>query len=199
MTEAIETMHNRIVVGVDLAETGDHALREAVRLAQFMPFSELHVSHVIKADPAMHDATRLKQMADELEDRIGELRAHLARVCASPWDGQRFSHMATLHVRIGDPAEALVQVAVDVEADMIVVGTNGRTGIERLILGSVAEKLIRIAPLPVVVAHPRALQALPKSERPEPRKPGDDFRSTSLTDRIHLEFVSRNSHISGLI
>jgi nucleotide-binding universal stress UspA family protein len=199
MSEAADTMHNRIVVGVDLSETGDHALREALRLAQFMPFSELHVAYVIKADPRMHNATRLKHMADELGHRIEELRAHLAQICASPWGGDQFSQAAVLHVRIGDPAAALIQVAVDVEADMLVVGTRGRTGIEKLILGSVAEELIRIAPLPVVVAHPRNVKALPKSDHPEPRKPGDDFRAPSLSDRVHLEFVARNSHISGLI
>jgi hypothetical protein len=50
-----------------------------------------------------------------------------------------------------------------------------------------------------LVARPNDTLALRKSERPEPRQPGDDAPRTALTDRVHVQLVSRNSHISGLI
>jgi nucleotide-binding universal stress UspA family protein len=198
MTEQPASGH-RIVVGVDLVETGDHALREALRLARFLPNSELHVTHVIWTESGMHDATRLAQMADELPKRIEDLRAHLMTACAAPWVTESWSQAAVLHVRLGSPAQALVQVAVDVDADMIVVGMHDRAGLERLMLGSVAQELTRIAPLPVVVARPKELLGRRKTERPEPRQPGDDVPRAVRSDRLHLEFVARNSHISGLI
>jgi nucleotide-binding universal stress UspA family protein len=199
MADARAATVNRIVVGVDLSETGDHALREALRLAQYLPNSELHVTYVIRSDAGMHDARRLKEMADEVPERMEDLREHLEKACAAPWVGNSFTQAAVAHVRIGSPAEALVQVAVDVDAEMIVVGTHGRAGLEKLMLGSVAQELTRIAPLPVVVARPKDLRALKKSQRPEPRQPGDDVPRAAQTDRIHLEFVARNSHISGLL
>src|SRR4029078_2193675 len=77
--------NHRIVVGVDLAETGDHALREALRLARYLPNSELHVTYVIWTEPKLNDATRISQMADELPARIEDLRTHLKAACAAPW------------------------------------------------------------------------------------------------------------------
>lgn len=54
----------------------------------------------------------------------------------------------------GDAAERTLQAAHDVEADLIVVATHGRTGIRRLVLGSVAERILRRAAVPVVVVRP---------------------------------------------
>jgi nucleotide-binding universal stress UspA family protein len=51
----------------------------------------------------------------------------------------------------GSPAEAIVQVAADEGADLIVMGTHGRTGLRRLLMGSVAEAVIRTAPCPVLI------------------------------------------------
>lgn len=193
------TIKNRIVVGVDLAETGDHALREGLRFAQYLPNSELHVTYVIPTESGLHDAKRIEQMAEELPRRVEDLRAHLEKACAAPWVGEARTQAAVLHVRIGTPAQALVQVAIDVDAEMIVVGTHGRAGLEKLMLGSVAQELTRIAPLPVVVARPKDLLALKKTGRPEPRQPGDDIPRAVQTDRFHLEFIPRTSHISGLV
>jgi nucleotide-binding universal stress UspA family protein len=62
----------------------------------------------------------------------------------------------------GDPATEIVRVAQEVEADVIVMGTHGRTGLERLFLGSVAEHVVRSAPCPVLTVKamlPRAVQS----------------------------------------
>ena len=50
----------------------------------------------------------------------------------------------------GDPATAIVQLADDVHAEMIVIGTHGRTGLTRFVMGSVAEAVVRRAPCPVM-------------------------------------------------
>lgn len=199
MGETRASIKNSIVVGVDLSETGDDALREALRLARYLPNSELHATYVIKTEAGLHDARRIAEMNDELPRRIEDLRAHLEKACAAPWVTESRSQAAVLHVRIGSPAQALVQVAIDVDAEMIVVGTHGLGGIDKLILGSVAQELTRIAPLPVVVARPKDLFMRRKSARPEPRQPGDDVPRAAHTERIHLEFVARNTHISGLV
>jgi nucleotide-binding universal stress UspA family protein len=57
-------------------------------------------------------------------------------------------------VRFGDAGDAIAQLASDIEADLVVVGTHGHRGLERLLLGSVAENVVRLAPCPVLVVRP---------------------------------------------
>lgn len=54
-------------------------------------------------------------------------------------------------VELGSPAERIVAVAEEVDADHIVVGSHGRSGVSRLLLGSVAERVVRTSPVPVTV------------------------------------------------
>lgn len=56
----------------------------------------------------------------------------------------------------GDPAEQLLNTARGLEADLIVMGTHGRKGLNRLVLGSVAERVVRESPVPVLTAHAKA-------------------------------------------
>src|SRR5439155_18076193 len=64
--------------------------------------------------------------------------------------------VAAPEVRVSpDAAEAIVEYAKDVHADIIVVGTHGRSGVSRLLMGSVAEHVVRTAPCPVLVVRPR--------------------------------------------
>ena len=56
----------------------------------------------------------------------------------------------------GDPAEQVLNAARGLEADLIVMGTHGRKGISRLMLGSVAERVVRESPTPVLTAHSKA-------------------------------------------
>jgi nucleotide-binding universal stress UspA family protein len=199
MSKGPENTKHRIVVGADLSETGDHALREAVRLAKHLPDSELHVTYIIPTVVGMHDAEELRRMSGELRTKLDELRAHVATVCAPPAGSAPFTIETVFHVRIGQPALALHQLAVDVDGDLIVVGTHGRTGVERLMLGSVAEELIRIARLPVVVAHPKDFSGLRHSDRPEPARPGENLWASGMSHRVNIDLVPRSSHISGLV
>lgn len=57
----------------------------------------------------------------------------------------------TLHVEPGDPAETIAGYAARVQADLIVMATHGRTGLRHLVLGSCAEKVVRVAGCPVLV------------------------------------------------
>jgi nucleotide-binding universal stress UspA family protein len=199
MSNSIEGAITRIVVGVDLSDTGDHALREAMKLCKWQPGCELHVANVIPVERSLHDADQIERLASVLHERMAVLRERVTRVCA-PLQGETpFSQETVFHVRLGDPTAALHQVAVDCDADLIVVGTHARRGIGKLLLGSVAEALVRTAHVPVLIARPKDFSEQTPSERPDPMRPGEDLRSTGLSDRLHLEFVPRNTHISGLV
>jgi nucleotide-binding universal stress UspA family protein len=65
----------------------------------------------------------------------------------------------------GDPAGEIVRYAADASIDLIVMGTHGRTGLERLLLGSVAEKVMRDAPCSVLVV--KLPKGLPVTEKPD--------------------------------
>ncbi|MFC6993746.1 universal stress protein [Haladaptatus sp. GCM10025707] len=56
-------------------------------------------------------------------------------------------------IRWGDPAVAIIAYAIENEIDIIVMGTRGKTGFERYLLGSVAEKVVRVSPVPVMTVH----------------------------------------------
>ncbi len=63
------------------------------------------------------------------------------------------------HVGEGDPAGEILRAAQAVKADLIVMGSHGRTGLSRLLMGSVAEQIVRKAPCPVLTVRTPALQA----------------------------------------
>nr|WP_277505937.1 universal stress protein [Haladaptatus sp. DYSN1] len=56
-------------------------------------------------------------------------------------------------IRWGDPAVAIIAYAIENEIDIIVMGTRGKTGFERYLFGSVAEKVVRVSPVPVMTVH----------------------------------------------
>jgi len=163
-----------IVVADDFSSTGLVALQEGLRRA---PFVELHVVHVVNDDDlakAQGDTLLERQSAvletlpPKLWDRIGSLGADL---------GGLPELEVSVHVRFGTPSEAIATLAADYDADLIIVGTHGRRGVERFVLGSVAEALIRNACCPVLVARPKDHSRAPKSDRPEPARPGEDLHA----------------------
>jgi len=188
---------SRILAAMDLSVTGDHALEEALQLARDGR-GELHVVHVISVDKSLHDADQIDELSRALDAKVEALRERMARYERDDEDAALL-HDAVLHIRLGDPAAAIHQAAVDIDADFIVVGTHGRSAMEKLVLGSVAEELVRTARIPVVVAHPKDLSSLPKSERPDPLRPGEDLTTTGVSPRLRLSFGPRTTHISGLV
>jgi nucleotide-binding universal stress UspA family protein len=178
----------RIVVGHDLEATGDRALAEALTMASRIPDTELHVVYAMTVSSGKKVAVNERR----LDDALLELRSRVQVALAGR------SIRTQLHVRIGKPVETIIQVAVDYDASVILVGTHGRTGLDRLRSRSVAERLVRTAPLPVHVAHEKSFANLAPTTFPDPARPGEDLhRGRALTE---LMIVSeRVSHISGLV
>jgi nucleotide-binding universal stress UspA family protein len=78
---------------------------------------------------------------DYHEEALTQLRDLMPASFTKPWDVQ---------VTAGDPAEAIVRMATENGADLIVMATHGHTGLQHVLLGSVAEKVVRHAPCPVL-------------------------------------------------
>jgi nucleotide-binding universal stress UspA family protein len=141
----------RIACAVDFSDASAKALSYAATLARRLG-AELLLVHVC--------ATLAYAMASESytvrPDLLIELKAHLkgeleALAAAQARPGLK----VTSQLIEGVPYKAIHEAAQQSHADMIVVGTHGRTGFEHLLLGSVAERLVRTSSLPVVTVHPQ--------------------------------------------
>lgn len=188
----------KIVIGVDFEATGDDALSDALRIAREHPNDELHAVHVVKLTGESHSAQELDRVADQMGACEGKLRERVHTVCERLFPGEEWEQAVVFHVRVGSPATAIHQVAVDYDADLIVVGTHARTGLKKMLLGSVADELVKTAHMPVLVARPKEIEELPRSSRADERREGEDLTSGSST-RETVRFGRRGGHIAGLI
>lgn len=180
MTEAY-----RIVIGMDLEDEGDLALMEGLRIGGPVA-AELHAVHVI---PTRRDTEVLARVLDL---GLSRLRERVAKVAVSSPVEVR------LHVRFGDAATVLQQVAVDYDADLLIVGTRARGGVARTVLGSVAESLVRTAKLPVLVARAKRLEELERTPQPDEHRPGATLHGDQQISEV-IRVGPRTSHIAGLV
>ena len=140
-----------ILFPTDFSPFGNEALRWATALARDSG-AKLIIVHV--EEPPMAYGGGEMYLGSEEGDRE-ELRRALVQVV--PTDSKvAFEHK----LLVGDPATAIVETADQENADLIVIGTHGRTGLTRLLMGSVAEAVVRRAKCPVLtIKHPSALPA----------------------------------------
>ncbi len=164
----------KIVVGYDYSQTADLAVKKAFDLAAKENRAEVHVATVVVqmgefvgagvTGVAASPTIPLEDAYEALEARIGKLM--------SEWQAETNATFSRLvvHVRSEVPAAELTQLAADLEADLLVVGTHGRRGLRRLLLGSVAEGVVRLAHCPVLVVRPKDTEPdVPKIEPPCPK------------------------------
>jgi nucleotide-binding universal stress UspA family protein len=163
----------RILVGYDYSPLAHLALRRGFDLAAKEEHGELHVVTVAFLNDEIGASVMGAAVPQPLV-RTDDRERLLQRVTTAVgvWQqetGAKFDRVVT-HVRYDAPALEIAQLAADIEAKMIIVGTHGRRGVERLLLGSVAEAVVRLAPCEVLVVRPPDTQAeVPKIEPPCPR------------------------------
>lgn len=143
-----------VVVGFDFSHTGEAALDRAVQLAGRAPEHVLHVACIIHPRDALPSIPTDGDIDYLYAARVQEALAscvHSALERAQVTTRVNFF----VHARIGNkPADELLQLAHEIGAVLIVVGSHGLTGLERLIVGSTSEKIVREARCTVEVARP---------------------------------------------
>jgi|SRR6188768_4225780 len=138
----------RILVATDFSESSRQALELGLQLAQQFG-SELTLMH--SWDPPDYSyAAGLHVPVDMVTPIERAAAAHLEEATAEL--RCRFPAAKSLLCE-GAPWEEVLDAAARVKADLIVMGTRGRTGLERALLGSVAEKVVRLSPVPVLTVH----------------------------------------------
>jgi nucleotide-binding universal stress UspA family protein len=146
----IARMFRSIVVGTDGSETARKAVEEAIDLAKSIGATVCLVSAY---EPIPH--SRLKDEARQAPDDLQWMINPREDVDATLSDAADFVREAGLDVetfaREGDPADAILDVAEERGADLIVVGNKGMTGARRFLLGSVPNKISHHAPCSVLI------------------------------------------------
>ena len=143
-------MFQSIVVGTDGSETAGEAVTEAIELANSIGASiELVSAYEPVPRQRLREESRqvpedLQWMVNPREDVEATLRAACERIEAA-------GVSVTTYAREGDPADAILDVAEERNADLIVVGNKGMTGAKRFLLGSVPNKVSHHAPCSVLI------------------------------------------------
>lgn len=132
----------RVLVPIDFSEESFEAQEKT--LAYLESPSQLYIMHVLPplypGEPGVtwntvDDATRIDNVQERFKERFDN----------SQHEGMHF------HVSIGDPSSEIIDFAKENNISLIVVPSHGRTGLGRFFLGSVAERVVRFAPCPVLV------------------------------------------------
>ncbi|MBI4508898.1 MAG: universal stress protein [Deltaproteobacteria bacterium] len=143
----------RVLVPVDFSETSRRALAWAFDYARRAP-CELHIVHVVED----HLTDLLPQGGKErLESEISSITAAAAEELERMVpDAQERECIGPIHRHVvrGRPAAEILRTIDRIGAEMVVMGTHGRTGLANLLIGSVAEKIVRHAHCPVVCVKP---------------------------------------------
>lgn len=137
------------LVPIDFSEYADQALAYAIRLAGTLD-ARLTLLHAMQPLPMAGvdmgvalPATYLQEVEAEVQR---SMEAALARVTAAGLTGEQV-------VLYGVPFQEIVDTAKARQVDLIIMGTHGRTGLLHVLLGSVAEKVVRLAPCSVLVVR----------------------------------------------
>ena len=146
-------MFKQILFPVDFSGSSERVV-PFVRSVAKKYGSTIHVVHVV-ADltsdlyaPGETIVTFISQLRENAESMIGE------------YCDKHFSGLANVfgHVMDGDPAEEIVRFAQENGDSLIIMGTHGRKGLDRVVFGSVAENVLRSSPVPVLTVNPHLVE-----------------------------------------
>ncbi len=163
-------IYQRILVPVDGSETSQCGLREAIRLAK-AGGGQLRLFHLFDD---LSIAMAMDAYAGQPGDWLNTMREAGARVLEDASNAAVAAGVqaeGVLHEGVNTRlADAVAAEAAKWPADLIVLGTHGRRGVGRLLLGSGAESILRSAPIPILVVRSNAAAAQPEEKADAPRR-----------------------------
>lgn len=140
-------MQPQIIVAYDFGPASEKALEWAIEVQRGLGGLPIHVVHVLNPVPLIGAEAVLPALS---EDDVAEVREELKHAV------REHGVAAVTEVVVAQfTGEAILEAARRLEADLIVMGTHGRTGLQHLLVGSVAERIVRSSAKPVLtVRHP---------------------------------------------
>jgi nucleotide-binding universal stress UspA family protein len=172
----------RILCPVDLSPFSLEALQLAVKLASASsaalyllhvidnPFDEIYMTRITQTDPA---SLELYKQEPIRRSKIMKATVEHSEVILKQFCHESVGHLPKVRylVSTGVPIERILDATEDHRIDLVVLATHGRTGIKRLLIGNVAERVVRHAPCPVLTVKPRAVaRKSKKSEKGTAKK-----------------------------
>lgn len=174
-----------IIVGVDFSDLSDQALLVAKNLGARCTPAVIHAVYVV---PQIEIDSPLPTLRAELANEgLDRLQKHLAE--------RNLADSVKARAAVGTASSVLPELARTLHADVIVLGTHGRKGLARIVMGSVAESVMREAPCSVLVVRERELSP---EELIQPARPGQDMHEHHARAHTHSESPNAASSNYGM-
>lgn len=141
-----------ILVTTDLSELSAVAFEHASTL-ELLTGAKVHVLHVIEDAPKRPSKTREKRARTPPRIREASLKRKMQKFLTEQGIDYR---SLRLIVRRGHPHREVVRYTREAKIDLVIIATHGRTGFAHMLMGSIAEKIVRLSPVPVLTVKPKA-------------------------------------------
>lgn len=140
----------KIMVAVDFTSHSDKLVEYSISMAQALGAKVrfVHVAESFAGYDMLLVHPSFEQITTDLKHKADEIMANLIE------DNKDKVSDVTGEVLIGDPADKLLEYAEGEDFDMLIVGTHGTKGLERILMGSVASKVSQNAPCPILIVNP---------------------------------------------
>lgn len=151
-------MYQRILVPVDSSASTKATLAEVGRFTKMCPESVVRLVHVVDLAPATAGGGEYIQPSTvtKMEDEIKQAGLAVLETVSAAAKTEGFTpETVCIDIWGKAAAEAIVEAAKEWNADIIIMGTHGYSGLSHLLLGSVAEGVVRHAPVPVLLVRAR--------------------------------------------
>jgi nucleotide-binding universal stress UspA family protein len=143
-------MFGSIVVGTDGSDTARQAVHQAIGLARQLG-AQLQIVSAYAPVPRSRLRDEAQQAPGDLQWMVNEREDVDATLRDAASEAEQAGVIASVYSRQGDPADAILDIAEEQGADLIVVGNKGMTGAKRFLLGSVPNKVSHHAPCSVLI------------------------------------------------
>jgi nucleotide-binding universal stress UspA family protein len=142
-----------ILVPVDFSPHSEAALLCALELADKLgaPLTILHIVHDLGDAPGYYSVKGRKKQLRRLEDVAADMLSEFIKNMLEKVPGNALLEKAETLLVVGLPVTRILETAEHINARMIVMGSQGRTGLSHVLLGSKAEQVVRLAPIPVMI------------------------------------------------
>ena len=142
-----------VLVPVDFSPHSESAVVCAMEMAEMLglPLTVLHVVHDLADAPGYYSVKGSKKQLLRLEDVAKEMLNEFMDEMKKKYPERAALEKTTALLVAGLPVNRILEIAEETNARMIVMGSQGRTGLQRLMLGSKAEQVVRLSPISVLI------------------------------------------------
>ena len=142
-----------ILVPVDFSVYSESAFACATEMAETLgsPVTVLHVVHDLAEAPGYYAVKERENQLQRLEDLAAAMLQEFIRKMQEQYPERKILESITTMLVSGLPVSRILETSEKINARMIIMGSQGRTGLSRVMLGSKAEQVVRLSPIPVLI------------------------------------------------